>query len=96
MTNLKQAFSLGFTGALATFIASYFTLSPWVLFIAWGSYHLFGTHLKTAFTILIQQFFGILIIRKATYTDTPSLVVLMTESGSSITKNQIRRNYKFF
>ncbi|MDR6300956.1 DUF1097 domain-containing protein [Mesonia maritima] len=61
MTNLKQALSLGFTGALAIFIASYFSLLPWVLFIAWVSYHLFGTNLKTAFTILIQQFFGILI-----------------------------------
>ncbi|GLB54086.1 hypothetical protein NBRC110019_31270 [Neptunitalea chrysea] len=61
MTNLKQALSLGCTGALAIFIASYFTLPPWVLFIAWVSYHLFGTNLKTASTILIQQFFGILI-----------------------------------
>jgi len=61
MTNLKQALSLGFTGSLAIFIASYFSLPPWVIFIAWVSYHLFGTKLKTAFTILIQQFFGILI-----------------------------------
>ena len=68
MTNLKQALSLGFTGALAIFIASYFILPPWVLFIAWVSYHLFGRNLKTALTILIQQFFGILIGMSIQYT----------------------------
>jgi len=68
MTNLKQALSLGCTGALAIFIAFYFALPPWVLFIAWVSYHLFGTNLKTAFTILIQQLFGILIAMLIQYT----------------------------
>lgn len=57
MTNLKQALSLGFTGALAIFIASYFTLPPWVLFIAWVSYHLFGTNLTTGRNIHRGHFY---------------------------------------
>lgn len=61
MTHLKQALSLGFMGALAIFTASCFNLPTWVLFIAWVSFHLFGTNAKTAYYIFTQQFFGILI-----------------------------------
>lgn len=61
MKSLKQALTIGFTGAIAVFTASYFGLPTWVLFMAWVSYYLFGTKTKTAFLILIQQVFGILI-----------------------------------
>lgn len=61
MTHLKQAISLGFMGSVAIFTASYFALPAWVLFIAWVSFHLFGTNAKTACYVLVQQLFGILI-----------------------------------
>ncbi|WP_034044920.1 DUF1097 domain-containing protein [Wocania ichthyoenteri] len=70
MKSLKQAFTMGLTGAIAVFIASYFGLPTWVLFMAWVSYYLFGTKTKTAFIILIQQIFGILIAMVIQYLGT--------------------------
>ena len=61
MKSIQQALTMGLTGAIAVFTASYFGLPTWVLFMAWVSYYLFGTEPKTAFLILIQQVFGILI-----------------------------------
>lgn len=61
MKSLKQALTMGLTGAIAVFTASFFGLPTWVLFMAWVSYYLFGTKTKTALLILIQQVFGILI-----------------------------------
>lgn len=61
MKSFKQALTMGITGATAVFTASYFGLSTWVLFMACVSYYLFGTNIKTAFLIFIQQVFGILI-----------------------------------
>lgn len=70
MKSLKQAFTMGSTGAIAVFTASYFGLPTWVLFMAWVSYYLFGTKTKTAFIILIQQIFGILIAMVIQYLGT--------------------------
>lgn len=67
MKSLKQALTMGFTGAIAVLTASYFGLPTWVLFMAWVSYYLFGTKTKTAFLILIQQVFGILIAMTIQY-----------------------------
>ena len=61
MESLKQALTMGLTGAIAIFTASFFGLPTWVLFMAWVSYYLFGTKTKTALLILVQQVFGILI-----------------------------------
>ncbi|WCO02293.1 DUF1097 domain-containing protein [Psychroserpens ponticola] len=61
MESLKQALTMGITGAIAVFTASYFGLPTWVLFMAWVSYYLFGTKTKTTFLVLVQQIFGILI-----------------------------------
>lgn len=61
MESLKQALTMGLTGAVAVFTASLFGLPTWVLFMAWVSYYLFGTKIKTALLILVQQVFGVLI-----------------------------------
>ncbi len=61
MKSIKQALTMGLTRVTAVFTASYFGLPTWVLFIAWINYYLFGTNIKTAFLIFIQQVFGILI-----------------------------------
>lgn len=61
MKSFKQAVTMGLTGAIAVFTASYFEIPTWVLFTAWVSYYLFGTNLKTAFLTFTQQIFGILI-----------------------------------
>lgn len=61
MSDLKQALNMGLAGALAVFTASFFGLPTWVLFMAWVSYYLFGTKVKIASLIMIQQVFGILI-----------------------------------
>jgi hypothetical protein len=61
MESLKQALTMGLTGAITVFTASFFGLPTWVLFMAWVSYYLFGTKTKTALLILVQQVFGILI-----------------------------------
>jgi len=70
MKSLKQALTMGLTGAIAVFTASYFGLPTWVLFMAWVSYYLFGTKTKTAFLVLIQQIFGILIAMGIQYLGT--------------------------
>ncbi len=61
MKSLKQALLLGFISSIAVFTASYLGLPVWVLFIAWVSYYLFGTKIKTATSIFVQQTLGILI-----------------------------------
>lgn len=43
MKSLKQALTMGLTGAIAVFTASFFGLPTWVLFMAWVSYYLFGS-----------------------------------------------------
>lgn len=70
MKSLKQALAMGLTGAIAVFAASYFSLPTWVLFMAWVSYYLFGSTTKTAFLVLIQQVFGILIAMAIQYLGT--------------------------
>ena len=67
MKSFKQAFTMGLTGATAVFIATYFGLPTWVLFMAWVSYYLFGTNIKKAFLIFIQQVFGVFYISKIKY-----------------------------
>jgi hypothetical protein len=61
MKSLMHALTMGVTGAIAVFTASYLGLPTWVLFMAWVSYYLFGTTPKTAILIFIQQVLGILI-----------------------------------
>ncbi len=61
MKSFKQALTMGLTGAIAVFTASYFGIPTWVLFTAWVSYYLFGANLKTALLTFTQQILGILI-----------------------------------
>ncbi len=61
MKSFKQALTMGAIGALAVFTASYLGIPTWVLFIAWTSYYLFGTKIKNAFLVFVQQTLGILI-----------------------------------
>lgn len=61
MVTFLSAITMGIMAALAVLSSFYLALPTWVLFIAWTSYYLFESNIKSSVVVFIQQILGILI-----------------------------------